>query len=87
MLKVPPARIGQEDVMDVQKLLDVQELVKKWKGKFCRLKGTPNGMTEHTNSRHYPKMIHLEPAKSENAGLMTVLGGKNSILLTFQVYQ
>ena len=76
MLKVPPARIDQEDIMDVTVLFDVQELVRKWKAKFCRLKGSPNGMTVHTSSREYPKMIHLDTAESENAKLMTVLGGK-----------
>ena len=76
MIPVPTPRFGREDQVDIKQLLDVQSLVQKWKGKFCRLKGQPNGMTNHPNWKDCPSMIHLEKAKSEDASLIPMLGGK-----------
>ena len=81
MSKVPAARVGCDDQIDVKKLLDVQELVKKWKGKFCRLKGSPNGLANHANSHEYPKLTHFDNAKLEDAALITMFGG-NSLRIT-----
>ena len=78
MLKVPQPRLGfQDDQVNIKDLLDIHNLVRKWKGKFSRLKGQPNGMTNHSSCLEYPKMIHLDSAKLENAPLITFFGGKN----------
>ena len=77
MLKVPEPRMGfKEDQINIKDLLDIHNLVRKWKGKFCRLKGQPNGMTNHANCMTYPKMVQLDKAKLENAALITLFGGK-----------
>lgn len=75
MIAAPAPRFSREDQVDIKQLLDVQSLVQKWKGKFFRLKGQPNGMINHPSWKDRPSMIHLEKAKSEDASLISILGG------------
>ena len=76
LLQAPTPRCGKEDSVDIKELLDVQVLVQKWKGAFSRLKGQPNGV-QHVSSWKPPTIIHLEEAKSEQAHLISILGGNN----------